>query len=77
MLQGDNVDPELAALTSTAASTVVQLFASAAWERATGLAARAAGDEPQRGAAITMQATAFGSSRVNQPGRDLHVTTGE
>jgi hypothetical protein len=26
---------------------------------------------------ITMQATTFGSSRVNQAGRDRHVTTGE
>ncbi|MGH3773774.1 MAG: hypothetical protein ACRDRW_20690 [Pseudonocardiaceae bacterium] len=135
-------------MTSTAATTVVQLLATAAWERATSavgglwrrvhperaetvqaelaegrtevLAARATGDEqveqalvgewqgrlrrllaadpqladelrlvvaelgsaladadPQRGATITMQATAFGSSRVNQAGRDLHITTGE
>jgi hypothetical protein len=142
------VDPELAALTSTAASTVVKLLATSAWERATGavgelwrrvhperaetvraeledsrtevLAARQAGDEqveqalvgewqgrlrrllaadpqladelrlvvarlgsaladadPQRGATITMLATASGNSRVHQAGRDLHVSTGE
>jgi hypothetical protein len=142
------VDPELTALTSTAATTVVQLLATAAWEQATSavgglwrrvhperaqtvhaeleesraevLAARQAGDEqveqalvgewqgrlrrlvaadPQlvdelrrvvaelrvaladadapQGAAITMQATTFGNSRVNQAGRDVHVTTGE
>jgi len=142
------VDPELTALTSTAAATVVKLLTTAAWERATGavgglwrrvhperaqtvqaeladsraevLAARQAGDEqveqalvgewqgrlrrlvaadpwladelrrvvaelraaladadtPQ-GTTITMQATAFGASRVNQAGRDLHVTIGE
>jgi hypothetical protein len=33
-------------------------------------------DAPQ-GATINMQATAFGTSRINQAGRDLHVTTGE
>ena len=33
-------------------------------------------DAPQ-GTTITMRATAFGTSRVNQAGRDLHVTTGE
>ncbi len=33
--------------------------------------------EPSKGATITMQATTFGSSRVNQAGRDLHITTGE
>jgi len=142
------VDPELTALTSTAATTVVQLLATAAWEQAKSavgelwrkahpdraetvqaeleesrtevLAARQVGDEqveqalvgewhgrlrrlvaadlqladelrrvvaelssalayadsPQ-GATITMQATTFGKSRVNQAGRDLHVTTGE
>jgi hypothetical protein len=143
-----DVDPELAALTSTAATTVVKLLASAVWERATTavvgfwrrvhperaqtvaaelaegraevLVARQAGDEqaeqalvtewhnrlrrlvdadPQvvdelarvvaelrsalgnadvpQGTTITMQATAFGNSRVNQAGRDLHVTSGE
>jgi hypothetical protein len=142
------VDSELTALTSTAATTVVQLLATAAWEQAMSavgalwrrvhparaetvqaeladsrtevLAARQVGDEQleqdlvgewqgrlrrlvttdpqlvddlrrvvaelrsaladaaaQQGATITMQATAFGSSRVNQAGRDLHVTTGE
>jgi hypothetical protein len=142
------MDSELMALTSTAATTVVQLLATAAWEqamsavgalwrrvhpqraetvqaeledsRAEVLAARQVGDEqveqalvgewqgrlrrlvaadPQlvddlrrvvtelhlaladadspQGATITMQAMAFGSSRVNQAGRDLHVTTGE
>ena len=142
------MDPELTALTSTAATTVVQLLATAAWEQAKSavgelwrkahpdraetvqaeleesrtevLAARQVGDEqveqalvsewhgrlrrlvaadlqladelrrvvaelssalayadsPQ-GATITMQATTFGKSRVNQAGRDLHVTTGE
>lgn len=142
------MDPELAALTSTAATTVVKLLATAAWERATDavgglwrrvhperaetvqaeledsrvevLAARRVGDEqaeqalvgewqgrlrrlvaadpplvdelrrvvtelrsaladaeaPQ-GTTITMQATTFGTSRVNQAGRDLHITTGE
>jgi fumarate hydratase class II len=142
------VDTELTALTSTAATTVVQLLATAAWEQAKTavgglwrrvyperaetvqaeleetrtevLAARQAGDEqveqalvgewhgrlrrlvaadPQladdlrsvvaglrlvlaevdcpQGATITMQATTFGKGRVNQAGRDLHVTTGE
>ncbi|MGH3789962.1 MAG: hypothetical protein ACRDQ9_04035 [Pseudonocardiaceae bacterium] len=142
------MDPKLAALTSTAATTVVQLLATAAWEQATSavgglwrrvhperaetvqaeleegraevLAAREVGDEqveqalvgewqgrlrrlvaadpqlvddlrsvvaqlgsalaaaePQQGATITMQATTFGNSRVNQAGRDLHVSTGE
>jgi hypothetical protein len=142
------VDPELTALTSTAATTVVQLLATAAWEQARSavvglwrrahperaetvqaeledsraelLAARQAGDEqveqalvgewqgrlrrlmvadpqladdlcrvvaelrsalagvdPQQVATITMQATAFGSSRVSQAGRDLHITTEE
>jgi hypothetical protein len=33
--------------------------------------------DPARGATITMQATTFGHSRVNQAGRDLHITTGE
>jgi hypothetical protein len=142
------VDPELTALTSTAATTVVQLLATAAWEQAASavgrlwrrvhpervetvqaeleesraevLAARQAGDEqveqalvgewhgrlrrlvvadpqlvdelqrvvaelrsaladvdPAQHTTITMQATTFGSSRVNQAGRDLHITTGE
>lgn len=142
------MDPELTALTSTAATTVVKLLTTAAWERATTavgglwrrvhperaetvraeledsraevLAARQVGDEqveqalvgewqgrlrrlvaadPQlvdelrrvvaelrsaladadapQGATITMQTTAFGTSQVNQAGRDLHVTTGE
>ncbi len=142
------MDPELTALTSTAATTVVQLLATAAWEQAKSavgglwrrahperaktvqaeledsrtevLAARQAGDEqveqdlvgewhgrlrrlvaadpqlvddlrrvvaelrsaladadPPQVTATTMQATAFGNSRVNQAGRDLHVTTGE
>lgn len=39
-------------------------------------AALADADTPQ-GTTITMQATAFGNSRVNQAGRDLRVTTGE
>jgi hypothetical protein len=139
------VDSELTALTSTAATTVVQLLATAAWEQGTSavgrlwrrvhseraqtvqaeledsraevLAARKAGDEqveqdligewqsrlrrlvaadpqlvdelrrvvaelrsalaevdPPQGAMITMQATTFGNSRVNQAGHDLHVT---
>lgn len=142
------MDPELTALTSTAATTVVKLLATAAWERARSavgalwrrvhperaqtvqaeledsrtevLAARQAGDEqaeqalvgewqgrlrcllaadpqltdelrevvaqlrsaladadPPQNTTITMHATAFGSSRVNQAGRDLHVSTGE
>lgn len=142
------MDPELTALTSTAATTVVKLLATAAWEQATSavgrlwrrvhperaetvqaeleetraevLAARRVEDEqaeqalvgewqgrlrrlvaadPQladdlrrvvaelrsaladtdapQGTMITMRATAFGTSRVNQAGRDLHVTTGE
>jgi hypothetical protein len=142
------VDPELTALTSTAATTVVQLLATAAWEQAASavgrlwrrahperaetvqaeleesraevLAARQAGDEqveqalvgewhgrlrrlmaadpqlvgelqrvvaelrsalsdvdPPQNTTITMQATTFGSSRVHQTGRDLHITTGE
>jgi hypothetical protein len=142
------VDPELTALTSTAATTVVQLLATAAWEQAASavgrlwrrvhperaetvqaeleesrtevLAARQAGDEqveqalggewrgrlrrlvaadlqladelrrvvaelrlaladvdPAQKTTITMQATTFGNSQVNQAGRDLHVTTGE
>lgn len=33
--------------------------------------------DPSRGATITMQATAFGNSRVNQAGHVLYVTTGE
>jgi uncharacterized membrane protein YccC len=33
-------------------------------------------DAPQN-TTITMQATMFDTSRVNQAGRDLHVTTGE
>jgi hypothetical protein len=33
--------------------------------------------EPSKGATITMQATTFGNNRVNQAGRDLHVTTEE
>lgn len=142
------MDPELSALTSTAATTVVQLLATAAWEQASSavgrlwrrvhperaetvqaeladsraevLAARQAGDEqaeqalvgewhgrlrrlvaddsqladelrrvvaelrsaladtdaPQ-GTTITMQATALGTSRVYQAGRDVHVTTRE
>ncbi len=144
----DDVDPELAALTSTAATTVVKLLATTAWEKAKSaigglwrrvhreraetvqaeleearaevLAVRQVGDEqaeqalvgewqgrlrrlvaadpqladelrrviaqlhsaladadPQQDATITMQATAFGHSLVNQAGRDLHVTTGE
>ncbi len=142
------MDPELSALTSTAATTVVQLLATAAWEQASSavgrlwrrvhperaetvqaeladsrtevLTARQIGDEqveqalvgewhgrlrrlvaadpqladelrrvvaelqsalaevdPLPGATITLQATAFGNSRVNQAGRDLHVTAGE
>jgi hypothetical protein len=142
------MDPELTSLTSTAATTVVQLLATAAWEQANNavgglwrrvhpdraetmqaeldetrtelLAARQVGDEHveqalvgewqgrlrrlmvadpqvvddlrrvvarlrsalavadlQQGSVITMQATALGRSRVNQVGRDLHVTTGE
>jgi hypothetical protein len=142
------MDPELTALTSTAATTVVQLLATAAWEqvktavgglwqrvhperaetvqaeledsRAEVLAAREVGDEqveqtlvgewqgrlrrlvaadpqlvndlrcvvaelraaladaePLTGASITMQATTFDTSRVNQAGRDLHVITRE
>jgi len=138
------VDPELSALTSTAATTVVQLLATAAWgqaktavgrlwrrvhpERADTveaelaeartevIAAQQAGDvqaeqalvdewhgrlrrliavDPQLAdelrrvvaelrpllvdaapqySMITMQATTFGDSRVNQAGHDLHVT---
>lgn len=142
------MDPELTALASTAAATVVKLLATAAWEQAEKavgglwrrvhpdraetvqaeleetrtelLAARQLGDEqveqalmgewqcrlrhlmvadPQvvddlrrvvaqlssalavadlpQGSVMTMQARAFGRSRVNQAGRDLHVTTGE
>lgn len=142
------MDPELTALTATAAATVVKLLATAAWEQAKNavgglwrrvhpdraetvqaeldetrtelLAARQVGDEQveqalvgewqgrlrrlvvadpqlvddlrrivaqlgsvlaavdlQQGSMITMQARAFGHSRVNQAGRDLHVTTGE
>jgi hypothetical protein len=141
------VDSELTALTSTAATTVVQLLTTAAWEQAKSvgglwarvhperaetvqaeledsrtevLAARHHGDEqveqalvdewqgrlrrlvasdprlvdelrgvvaqlrsalvdagPPQGTTITVQATTFGNSRVNQAGRDLHVTTGE
>lgn len=141
------MDPELTALTSTAASTVVRLLATAAWEQAKTavgglwrrvhperaetvqaeleecrvevLAARQVGDEqaeetlvgewhgrlrrlvtadPQladdlrrmvaelrsvladaapQATTITMQARTFGNSRVNQAGRDLHVTPGE
>lgn len=33
--------------------------------------------DPPQAATITMQATTFGKSRVNQAGRDLHITTGE
>ena len=148
MVLGGGMDPELTALTSTAATTVVQLLATAAWEQATNavgglwrrvhpdraqtvqakldetrtelLAARQNGDEQleqalvrewqgrlrrlvvadaqvvddlrrvvaqlqsalaaadlQPGSVITMQARAFGHSRVNQAGRDLHVTTGK
>jgi hypothetical protein len=33
--------------------------------------------EPSKGATITMQATTSGTSRVNQAGRDLYITTGE
>ena len=142
------MDPELTALTSTAATTVVRLLATTAWEQAKSaigglwlrthperaetvqaeledsrtevLAARQAGDEqvehalvgewqgrlrrlvaadPQladdlrrvvaqlhsalvdadsrKGDTITMRATTFGNSRVNQAGRDLHVTSEE
>lgn len=142
------MDPELTALTSTAAATVVKLLATEAWERAMGavgglwrrvhperaetvqaeladsrtevLAARQAGDEqveqglvsewqgrlrrllaadpqlvdelrwvvaelrsaladadPRQNTTITMQATTFGDSRVNQAGHDLHVASGE
>jgi hypothetical protein len=145
---GGDVDPELTALASTAATTVVQLLATAAWEQAASavgrlwrrvhperaetvqaeleesrtevLAARQAGDEqveqalvgewqgrlrrlvaadpqledelrqvvaelrsvladtdPPQNTTITMQATTFGKSRVNQAGRDLHITTRE
>lgn len=140
------MDPDLTALTSTAATTVVQLLATAAWEQAVSalgelwrrvhperattvqaeledsraeiLAARQQGNEQiqlalveewqsrlrrlvsadgqlvdelrsveQRlrsalaevdvphSATITMQATTFANSRVNQAGRDLHVGT--
>jgi HEAT repeat protein len=143
-----DVDPELSALTSTAATTVVQLLVTAGWEQAKTavgglwrrvhperaeivqaeleesrvemLAAGQAGDgqveqaligewhgrlrrlvaadpqlvddlrqvvaelrsaladaDPPQATTITVQATAFGNSRVNQAGRDLHVTTGE
>lgn len=137
------MDPELMKLMSTAATTVVKLLATAAWEQATAavgrlwqrvhperadtvqaelaetrtevLAARQAGDEqleqalveewrgrlrrlvavdPQladelrrivaelrpladaapQATTITMQATTFDDSRVNQAGHDLHVT---
>ncbi len=142
------MDAELSALTATAATTVVQLLATAAWEQASSavgrlwrrvyperaetvqaeleegraevLAARQAGDEqvapalvgewrnrlrrlvaadpqladelrqvvaelvsvlaevgPQQGTTITMQATTFGSSRVQQAGRDLHVSAAD
>jgi hypothetical protein len=33
--------------------------------------------DPARGATITLRAAAFDSSRVNQAGCDLHVTTGK
>jgi hypothetical protein len=33
--------------------------------------------DPPQHTTITMQATTFGTSRVNQAGRDLHITTGE
>jgi hypothetical protein len=38
--QEDDVDPELTALTSTAATTVMKLLATAAWERATSAVGR-------------------------------------
>lgn len=41
------------------------------------LRAALADAEPSKVATITMQATTFGNSRVNQSGRDLHITTGE
>lgn len=142
------MDADLGVLTSTAATTVVQLLATAAWERVSNavvglwrrvhperaqtvaeelaesrvevLVARQAGDEQAEralvtewdnrlrrlvvadprvvdelarvvaelrsaladadaghGSTIMMRATAFGASRVNQAGRDLHVTSGE
>lgn len=142
------MDPELTALTSTAATTVVQLLATAAWEQARSavgglwrrvypertqtvqaeldetrtevLAARQTGDEqveqalvgewhgrlrrlvaadpqlaedlrrmvsqlqsvladavPPQVTTITMQATASGHSRVQQAGRDLHISMGD
>ena len=33
--------------------------------------------DPPQHTTITMQATTFDTSRVNQAGRDLHITTGE
>ncbi|MGH3808810.1 MAG: hypothetical protein ACRDRU_19715 [Pseudonocardiaceae bacterium] len=145
---GGGMDPELTALTAMAATTVVQLLATTAWEQAKNavgelwrrvhpdraetvqaeleetrlelLTARQVENEQveqalvgewegrlrrlmvadpqavddlrrivaqlrsvlavtdlQRGSVITMQATVFGHSRVNQAGRDLHVTTEE
>ncbi len=92
------MDPEL---TSMAATTVVKLLVTAAWEQAKDrgrlrylvaadpqladelrqvvveLRSALADADPPQGATITMQATTFGNSRVNQAGRDLHVTTGE
>lgn len=43
----------------------------------TELCAALADADPRQGATLIMQATTFGDSRVNQAGRDLHVTTGE
>jgi hypothetical protein len=63
--QGDGVDPELSVLTSTVATTAVQLLA------------RLADADPPQGATITMQITTFGNSRVNQASRGLHVSIRE
>ena len=53
------MDPELTELTSRAATTVVTLLAT---------------DAAPQFTTITMQATTFDDSRMNQAGHHLHVT---
>ena len=57
--QEGDVDPELTELTSRAATTVVTLLAT---------------DAAPQFTTITMQATTFDDSRMNQAGHHLHVT---
>jgi hypothetical protein len=75
---GVGMDAVFTGLASAAMARVVRLRVTAGWERARTAVWRVLTDvDPAPGATITLRAAAFDSSRVNQAGCELHVTTGK